>query len=247
MRSAKKMDNETKEFVVALNSGRESRKPLNILFLDDQEVDRLRLRKFSEKAGLKFKTFEASNLAEFRAALDSKPMDLVFLDYFLDMETGLDALKILIAHEDQSEALPIMVTSVERHDIAVEAMRNGCADYITKEELSVSTVRKSILSAFERRVLIAAVGQSHSSRAEIQRSARKIAETCGPEMRTTLAGTLRHIRGLRQAHSLAPSTNQNLTALEKSCHEIYGFLDDISETLNKRAAQAERPSASTNS
>ncbi|WP_425101571.1 response regulator [Tropicibacter sp. S64] len=206
--------------------------PLKVLFLDDQQPDRNRLKRFCRKAGLKFQPYDAANLDEFRAILDQDVMDIVFLDYYLDMETGFDALKILTAHEEQVDAVPIMVTSVARHDIAVEVMRNGCADYLTKEELSIESVRKSIVSALERSILIAAIGQATSPRAAMRVSMTRVSKTCGPEIRAVLAATLRHVRGLRNSTQSQSTMAANLDALEKSCSDINIFLDEIKEILD---------------
>ncbi len=204
---------------------------LDVLILDDLEVDRMRLRRLCRKAGLEFKLHEAEDLAQFRNILNSEDLDLVFLDYHLAIDTGLDALRMLQAQEDQLNAIPIMVTSVDRHDIAVEAMRAGCADYLTKEELSVDSVRKSIVSAFERRILITALNEAHSTQHGLKVSIDRLSKTCGPEIRATLAATLRHTRTLKSMSRLSASVQNSLSGLEKSCGQIYRFLDEVSDLL----------------
>lgn len=204
---------------------------LDVLILDDLEADRMRLRRFCRKAGLDFELHEAHDLESFRKCIDTQKMDLVFLDYHLAMETGLDALRLLQAQEDQIDAIPIMITSVDRYDVAVDAMRAGCTDYLTKEELSVDSIRKAIISAFERRILISALNESHSSRHAMRVSVSRIAKTCGPEIRGVLAATLRHVRTLRSADLLSTNVKSSLQGLEKSCGQIYTFLDEISALL----------------
>ena len=219
---------------------------LDVLILDDLEADRMRLRRFCRKAGLDFELHEAHDLASFRKCIDTQKMDLVFLDYHLAMETGLDALQLLQAQEDQIDAIPIMVTSVDRYDTAVEAMRAGCADYLTKEELSVESIRKTIISAFERRILISALNESHSSQHALRVSISRIAKTCGPEIRAVLAATLRHVRTLRSADMLSTNVKSSLGGLEKSCGQIYTFLDEISglaEAEKTTALQSAPPQA----
>ncbi len=216
---------------------------LNVLILDDIEADRMRLRRLCRKAGLDFELHEAEDLDQFRKILNSQKVDLVFLDYHLAMDNGLDALKILQAQEDQVDAIPIMVTSVDRHDIAVEAMRSGCADYITKEELSVDSIRKSIISAFERRILISALNQAQSSQHALRVSVSRLANTCGPEIRSVLAATLRHVRTLRAADRLSANVQNSLGGLEKSCGQIYGFLDDVSGLLEIEQAKPQEETA----
>lgn len=225
------MNEVTKHFAPSLQVADGTDRLLNILFLDDQDADRMRLIRMCQKAGLKFQPFEAADLTQFAHMLNGQSMDMVFLDYYLDIDTGLDALKLLVAHEDQTQSIPIMVTSVDRHDVAVEAMRNGCADYITKEELNAETVRKAVTSAFERRVVIAAIGQSLTSRAAIQMSILRVARTCSPEMRSALAGTLRYVRGLRNVPDLSAHVANNLKTLEQSFSDIYSFMDEIDTLL----------------
>ena len=121
---------------------------LNILSVDDDQIDRMRLKKTCQKAGLSIEFHEAANLHEMRTKLDEIYFDLIFLDHNLGMDTGLDALKIVMCHEDQVQAIPIMLTSSTDYQIAVDAMRQGCADYIVKEELSDSSVRTCIYLTF---------------------------------------------------------------------------------------------------
>ena len=215
---------------------------LDVLILDDLEADRMRVRRFCRKAGLDFELHEAHDLASFRACINTTKMDLVFLDYHLAMDTGLDALQLLQAQEDQVDAIPIMITSIDRYDIAVEAMRAGCADYLTKEELSVDSIRKAIISAFERRILISALNESHSSQHALRVSVARLAKTCGPEIRGVLAATLRHVRTLRSADRLSTNVKSSLSGLEKSCGQIYTFLDEVSGVLEIEKQSASNPS-----
>lgn len=208
---------------------------LDVLILDDHEPDRRLLRRLCRKAGLECEVQEAADLQDFRARLDDRAFDLVFLDYHLAIDTGLDALKLLRGHAEQVEAIPIMITSVERHDVAVEAMRAGCADYLTKEELSVEAIRKSIVSAFERRILVTVLNESRSAQRAMQATIRRMALTCGPEIRSVLSGTLRQLRALRRKDGTDAQLRHSLTGLEKSCNDIFGFLDDVEHLLRDGA------------
>jgi DNA-binding NarL/FixJ family response regulator len=214
-------------------------RPLNVLILDDLDTDRVRLRRLCRKSGLEFDLFEAEDLKGFREVLDNNRIDIAFLDYRLAMDNGLDALKILTTHEDQVHAIPIMVTSVEDPHVIVEAMRSGCADYLTKEELSVEAVRKSVASAFERRMLIAALNEAQSSRNAMRMSVSRIAKTCGPEIRSIMSGTIRHIRTIKQRGTLEAHVSDNFSKLEQSCMEIFRFLDELKALLDGRQQESD--------
>ena len=116
---------------------------LRVLTLDDDNIDRMRLIRICEKSGMRFEYHEASSLEELKAHLDERTFDVVFLDHNLGRDSGLDALRVVISHEEQTGAIPIMVTGANDLKIAMEAMRNGCADYLVKEELTVASLTKS--------------------------------------------------------------------------------------------------------
>ena len=215
-----------------LDVGQGPHRLLNVLILDDRETDRVRIRRLLDKAGLAFTLYEAEDLASFRAQIDRAAMDLVFLDYHLAIDTGLDALKILAGHEEQVGALPIMVTSVDRSEIAVEAMRSGCADYLIKEQLSVESIRKSVISAFERKILFSAIAEAQSARHVIRTTVMRFARTCGPEIRSVLSATLRHARSLRGHDAVSPPFSENLDHLEQSCNDIFDFLAGVADLLD---------------
>jgi len=161
---------------------------LNVLSIDDDEIDRMRLLKICRKAGLMVDFTEAANLAEMRECLDVDAFDLVFIDHDLGMDTGLDALGILLSHEDQVGAVPIMLTSSVDYHVAVEAMRRGCADYIVKDELTVDALIKSVTSAIERRALYGALTDARASESELKSVFERFMVSCGPEMRELLHG-----------------------------------------------------------
>ncbi len=218
---------------------------LRALVLDDNPIDRKRLRRLCTKAGLHLDFSEAGSLAEMRARMDDDAFDIVFIDYHLGMETGLDALRMLLAHEDQSQAIPIMVTSFARHDIAVEAMREGCADYLIKEELGVGALRKSLSSAFERRILLTALGEAKVMQGNLRKAMLRFRNSCGPEMRGIIGHVLKSTRDLRKRAADDPDMLSSLTALERGCGDLTVLFDDlmtVAEDLEKSGtARLEAP------
>jgi len=222
----------TRDVIVPLQVGDNPNRVFNVLFLDDQEADRMRVRRFLRKAGLEFNDYEAHDLATFRSMLDQHSMDIVFIDYHLEIENGLDALRYLIAHEEQADALPIMVSSIDRHDVIIEAMRMGCTDYLVKEEMSVDAVRKSVVSAFERKILIAAISESHSSRHAMRMAVSRFARTSAPDLRRVLSATMRHARTMRASSNVNPAVDGTMIKLEDSCRDVFGFLDELKLLLD---------------
>ncbi|WP_323777664.1 response regulator [Leisingera sp.] len=209
---------------------------LNILSVDDDEIDRLRLNKLCRKAGMKAEFFEAANLEEMRQQLEVEQFDLVFLDHNLGMDTGLDALKILLTHEEQVQAVPIMLTSMTNYQIAVEAMRRGCADYIVKEELSADTLIKSIASAIERRALYGQLSSARTTEKEFRRIFKRFIVGCGPDLRLLLSRTLAGVRMVktqaRQDDTVPSAILSDVSLLERSCKDLVVFMDDLESVIS---------------
>ncbi|UWQ49011.1 response regulator [Leisingera caerulea] len=208
---------------------------LNILSVDDDEVDRLRLNKLCRKAGMTAEFHEAANLDEMRQQLDTEQFDLVFLDHNLGMDTGLDALKQLVTHEDQVQAVPIMLTSATNYHIAVEAMRRGCADYIVKDELTTDSLMKSIASALERRALYGQLSSARASEKELKRIFQRFIVGCGPDLRLLLRRTLAGVRVIksqaRQDGGVPPAVLSDVSMLERSCKDLVVFMDDLDSVI----------------
>ncbi|MFY0312490.1 response regulator [Leisingera sp. D0M16] len=209
---------------------------LNILSVDDDEIDRLRLNKLCRKAGITAEFHEAANLDEMRKQLDMEQFDLVFLDHNLGMDTGLDALRPLVSHEDQVQAVPIMLTSATNYHIAVEAMRRGCADYIVKDELTTDSLMKSIASAIERRALYGQLSSAKASEKELKRIFQRFIVGCGPDLRLLLSRTLAGVRVIksqaRQDGSVPPAMLSDVSMLERSCKDLVVFMDDLDSVID---------------
>jgi two-component system response regulator AtoC len=97
------------------------------LIVDDEANFLLPLAELVEREG--FTTSVASSLKDARVLIRSKPPDLVLTDLFLPDGNGIELL------EDLDSAVPTQVILVTGHatvDTAVEALRKGATDYLTK-------------------------------------------------------------------------------------------------------------------
>ena len=98
-----------------------------LLVVDDEKNTRDALRRALEDA---FEVFVAANVESSKNLIKSEPMDVVLTDLRLGNESGLDVLKLC-----QSQNLPppcVVMTAYGSVESAVEAMRQGAYDYVTK-------------------------------------------------------------------------------------------------------------------
>ena len=198
------------------------------LILDDSEVDRTRLRRICRQAELDLEFKQCGSIPEFAAMLDGPAFDIVFLDYRLVQGDGLIALDMLRRHPIQKSAAAIMIAGEAQIQVAVDALKNGCNDFIVKENLGPNLIYRAVRNAMENRALKSALSSEEENRVRMQASLGRFAKSCGAEMRTILSSMLRHSRAMRrQAASGAALGPDDLAAMEKSCERLWDFLEEF--------------------
>lgn len=101
---------------------------IRVLIVEDESLIRWSLRqKFEERA---YRVTEAVSGRSAFAALDGGAFDLVVLDYKLPDMTGLDILRRV--RDQDGDAVVVMMTAYSTIESAVEAIKLGAFDYISK-------------------------------------------------------------------------------------------------------------------
>ena len=209
-------------------------RPFRVLHLEDSEPDHELALLSLQRGGLRVRARRVETRADFLAAL-AEPWDVVLSDYHLPGFTGLDALQMLREHQAASAgSVPfILVSGQIGEDTAVEAMRNGAADYLLKNNLArlVPAVEHAVAGARTQRARAAADRELQASRkrlselaqhlqtsveAERQAIAREIHDDVGGSL-TALKFELDWIR--RHAGNAAVE-QRALAALETVTHAI---------------------------
>ncbi|WP_422081048.1 response regulator [Ulvibacterium sp.] len=107
---------------------------MNILFIEDDNIELMKLRRTVSKLKLKHVITEARNGEEALQKLksDSALPDIILLDLNMPRMSGIEFLKILKAH-DTLKYLPtvILTTSENRADL-LECYKIGIAGYVIK-------------------------------------------------------------------------------------------------------------------
>ncbi|HEY8400595.1 MAG TPA: response regulator [Cytophagaceae bacterium] len=152
-------------------------KKLKLLVIDDDEVDRLTVRRALKASHLLFELTEVDKPDPALQLLKNENFDCVFLDYLLP---GIDGLKLLKKLREEGIFTPIVVvTSQGDEKVAVEMMKAGASDYIVKTQINahgIAQVIRNILRVQEverlRVEAVEALKTSQARLAEAQRIAR---------------------------------------------------------------------------
>ena len=118
---------------------------INILIIDDDDVDRMSVRRYLKSAGVELVATEACDGREGLELLMQESFDCAFLDYFLPDSDGLSMLKQ--ARQAGVDAPIIMLTGHGDERLAVEMMQAGAADYLPKDQMSADTLSHALHNA----------------------------------------------------------------------------------------------------
>ena len=121
-----------------------------ILLIDDDKVDRTMVRRALEKSGLKHDLVEAPDGAIGLRCAKEQTFDCVLLDYRLPDADAFELLTVLLSPEGGSQAV-LMLAGEADEEIAIRLVRAGALDYLTKAEVTPSSLARAIRYAKARR------------------------------------------------------------------------------------------------
>lgn len=122
---------------------------LKMLVVDDEAVIREGLRRILGEAGYQVESFAQGHLAIER--MQTENFDLVISDVKMPGMSGIEVLKAIRVLQPQVPI--IMITGYSTVDTAVEALKNGAADYIAKPFVPEELLAK-ISQALNRRAVL---------------------------------------------------------------------------------------------
>lgn len=124
-------------------------KPAQILIVEDDKKMRLALREIMTNEGYVVDTVETGEAALGRA--DGNGYDLVITDLKLPGIDGMDVLRAI--RKSRPETSVVIITAYATVDTAVEAMREGAEDYISKP-FNLDEIRLIVRKVLEKKALL---------------------------------------------------------------------------------------------
>ncbi|MGB3245593.1 MAG: response regulator [Sulfitobacter sp.] len=200
----------------------DSARNLSVLVLDDERFDRHRLARLCSGLDVGCDVTNAITLVEFEAQLDAGRYDLIMVDYLLPDGTGLQALDAVRRSARNFASATIMITGQFDDAVATQALRGGCADYLTKDELTKETFQRAVTNALEKSALTMAVQAQTFARAEVEAVLELFASRFAGDIKPMVSRTLRQLRD----HRRAPDTD-GIAAIETSCMAMWETLVEL--------------------
>jgi two-component system response regulator AtoC len=134
-----------------------------ILVVDDEESIRKILTAMLEAE--RYDVIAVSNLACAKQCLKDRPIEVVLTDLKLERENGLDLLKWM--RDEQHPAPVIVLTAHATVDSAVDAMKQGAFDYLSKpfdRSDLMRLIKKAVLTyQFQSQYFLKTINSSHLS------------------------------------------------------------------------------------
>ncbi|MEO8578434.1 MAG: ATP-binding protein, partial [Gemmatimonadales bacterium] len=157
---------------------------LKILVVDDDDVDRMAVRRALKQTGLEATVTEAPDASTALAMLAKQHFDCTLLDYRMPGSDGLEVMRN--AREKGIHTPFIMLTGFGDEQTAVELMKAGAADYIPKGQLTPERLALSLRGVIRVHQAEIDAGRADSELRRYAGQLRAVAEAA-VEINSTLA------------------------------------------------------------
>lgn len=124
-------------------------RPVKVLLVEDSPTDALLLREaLTDERSMRFETAHAETLSEALRRLQEQSFDLILLDLGLPESQGLETFARV---HDQVPQIPIIVlTGLDDDTLAIQAVKEGAQDFLTKGRVDRYWLVRNIRHALER-------------------------------------------------------------------------------------------------
>ena len=196
-----------------------SARPLRVLLVDDDEIDRMSVSRALSSLKTAIEIREAATGSEGVGVATAEPIDCIFLDYLLPDGDGLSTLAKLRAAGVDCPVVILTGHGDER--IAVAALKAGAADYLPKSTINAEGLLRTLQQ----------VTRLHRAEQE-----RRSAEHEQALLMTKLLEAERH---LQQSEKMA-SIGQLAAGVAHEINNPIGFINSNVGTLKKYLAELMR-------
>ena len=202
---------------------------MNILIIDDTQSDHEIAMACLESSGGSYIFHHAYNAADGLCIYQAESIDCILLDYRMPDQDGLELLTQLT---DSGKIVPVvMLTGDGDEHVAVTAMKLGSQDYIPKNALNSSGLKRAVVRAIERTEMTIRL---EKYRAELERSnhdLEQFANIIAHDLKSPLRAVTQHL-GLvvkRQSEALDEKSKRSITFAVEGSERMRMLIDAVYE------------------
>ena len=130
----------------------EGRAALRVLHLEDNDIDAKIFEAACARCARQLTVTRVASLAEFRQSLDEVKPHLICADHLLPDGSALEAISL--ASQQYPESPFIVITGAGEEEVAVDYLKAGAADYLSKRKLDLfPTALDSVLQTYKTQAL----------------------------------------------------------------------------------------------
>jgi sigma-B regulation protein RsbU (phosphoserine phosphatase) len=164
--------------------------PIRVLLVDDDPV-------FTTLTCELLKAVDAGGACQVRTvgdgtealkAVHQRPYDLALLDYNLPGANGLEVLSEIQSLPPARQPAVIMLTAEGNESLAVEAMKRGARDYLTKANVDLASLTRAVQSAMNQKRLTEQLEAYNAQLEADLEMARKLQQSLLPQEYPSFAG-----------------------------------------------------------
>ncbi|MBN1270706.1 MAG: response regulator [Candidatus Aminicenantes bacterium] len=206
---------------------------IKLLFIDDDGFERMAFKRFVTSEKLPYNLNMSGSIKESTSLLKKKSFDIIILDYLLGDGTAFDLFDIM-------RGTPfIIVTGMGDQEIAVQAMKSGAYDYLTKDSNGyyLKTIPVMVENALQRK-------SSEKELTKYREHLEELVEQRTGELRSEIIQRKKTAEELEKARSeLEIRVNERTSELAKTLKELQEEIKErkkaqkIAQEANKAKSQ----------
>lgn len=121
-----------------------------------------------------------------------------------------------------------MITGTEQNDIAIQALKLGSTDYLTKDEISEQTLNRAAITALQKSQLARAAAAQSGLQAITNETVQSFSRGCAQDIKPIVSRIMRQMRGLREIDQIkAEDAVERVEQVESSLRRLWVFLDEL--------------------
>jgi two-component system, sensor histidine kinase and response regulator len=210
---------------------------IKILLLDDDEIDRMMVRRALKSANFPVQLTETANCAETLAEIQKNDYDCALLDYRLPDGDGLELVIQIRALNIQ---IPLIVLTGQGDDqIAVELLKAGASDYLSKSRVSPGRLEQVLQNTLRIYKAERAAAIANQQREELLRQREDFISRLTHDLQTPLFAANRMLQLFKEGvfGEIPPAVNQRMSVIIRSNHNLLQMVSNIVEVYSREAEQ----------